>query len=102
MCEKGAPGTSASTAHRAPSCCWLRAGHVHGSSLPCGALLSALALLSFVTAPHRTDPSLQAAARNFQGVGVCSVLVPGTTERDMYLQQTHDAQHHLGDACGLG
>lgn len=40
-----------------------------------------------MTAPHRTDPSLQAAARNFQGVGSCLVLVPGTTDRDMYLQQ---------------
>lgn len=43
------------------------------------------------TAPHRTDPSLQAVARNFHDVGSCLVLVPGTTERDMYLQQTHDA-----------
>ena len=51
------------------------------------------------TAPHRTDPSLQAAARNFQGVSSCSVLVPGTTERDMYLQQTHDAHKCLGDTC---
>lgn len=51
-------------------------------------------------APHRTDPSLQAAARNFQGVDSCSLLVPGTTERDMYLQQTQDAHQCLSDACG--
>lgn len=53
-------------------------------------------------APHRTDASLQAAARNFQGIGGCPVLVPGTTERDMYLQQTHDALQCLGDTCCPG
>lgn len=46
-------------------------------------------------APHRTDPSLQAAARNFQGVGSCLVLVPGTTDSDIYLQQRHNIHQHL-------
>lgn len=107
--EKGAVSASAPTSHHAPSCSQLRADHVHSSSLPHRACSASVPrcqpqlrspLPSPSTAPHRTDPSLQAAARNFQGARSCSELVPGTTERDMYLQQTRDAHQRLSDTCG--
>lgn len=58
--------------------------------------------LSPAAAPHRTDPSLHAAARNLQGAGSCSVVVPGTTERDMYLgKHTTLAPHPLPQGEGV-
>lgn len=72
------------------------------SSLERAVLLTPASAPGSTMAPHRTEASLQAAARNFQGIGSCPVLVPGTTERDMYLQQTHDAHQCLGDTCSPG
>lgn len=87
--------------HHTLSYAQLRAGHIHGSSLLCEPALlpspASFSLSDLIMAPHRTDPSLQAAARNFQGVGSCLVLVPGKTDRDMYLQQRHNTHQHL---CG--
>ena len=50
--------------------------------------------LSPMLTAHRTDPSLHAATRNVQGMGSCSLLVPHTTERDMYL-----GKHRTLAAC---
>lgn len=50
--------------------------------------------LSPMLTAHRTDPSLHAAIRNVQGMGSCSLLVPHTTERDMYL-----GKHRTLAAC---
>lgn len=89
------------TSHHALPCAQLKTGHIPSSSLLCGAcsvaITSSILPSGRMMAPHRTDPSLQAAARNFQGVGSCLVLVPGTTDRDMYLQQRHNTHQHL---CG--
>lgn len=53
--------------------------------------------LSPMLTAHRTDPSLHAATRNVQGTGSCLLLVPHTTERDMYL-----GKHRMLAACPPG